>query len=225
MLLARLGRPQPARALVICSQIALGLGCGGSPEQEPTSASAVSVASSSKKHSARPRMLQGLADADWGWLQASAFSIELPVPERGAWRVGDGAGRWFSAQHAGTGDELHVRAWNARRTVSRRECEEELYLGRPELRRGAEGALLEERRLAEPAGFDVWLRAWTESAGAGTALAVGAGPGRCFAAVFQARGDEAEVGSALRLAADGMFEHVRFRELDDTRAPRPVPAF
>jgi hypothetical protein len=168
---------------------------------------------------------RGLVDTDWGWLEVEAFSLGMPVPERGAWRVDTGSERWFSARHTRSGDELLVRAWSARRTVSRRECEEQLYLGRPELRQGAGGELLEERRLSEPAGFDVWLRAWADSVGAGTALAVGAGPGRCFAAVFRARGDEAEIGRALRLAADGIFERMRLRNVDETRGPRLVPAF
>jgi hypothetical protein len=212
----------PATLLVICSQIALASACAGAPATEHAQERPAPIR---PQVSAPAKASQGLVDADWGWLEASAFSLELPVPERESWQVDTGSGRWFSARHARTGDGIEVRAWSARRTVSRRECEDQLYLGRPELRRGALGELLDERRLGEPEGFDVWLRTWTEAAGAGTAFAVGAGPGRCFAAVFYARGDEAEVGSALRLAADGILSHVRFREVDDTRAPRPAPAF
>ncbi len=167
----------------------------------------------------------GLVDGGWGWVRAEAFSLEVPVPEASGWRVESSSGRWFSARHVASGYGMSARAWSARRTVSRAECEEALHVERPDLRRGAESELLHEGRASEPAGYDAWLRVWTDEDGAGTALAVGAGPGRCFAVVFRARGNRAEVGRALRLMADQSLSRVRVVNVEGARAPRRVPAF
>jgi hypothetical protein len=171
-----------------------------------------------------PRSGRELLDSDWGWLDAQGFGIELLVPERAAWSVAS-RGRWFVARHAGSGAELSVRTWSARRTVSRAECESELFTSQRALREGVQGGLLEERAATAPSGFDGWLRLWIDRAGEGVVLATGAGPAECYAGVFRTRGDEAKLGGELRLAADGIFGHVRKVSVEDRRAPRPSPAF
>jgi hypothetical protein len=172
----------------------------------------------------QPSSGRALLDADWGFLEASDCGVALMVPERAAWQPQPG-GRWCVARHAASGALLQVRTWSARRTVSRAECEKELFVSQRELRAGADGELLEERAGTAPRGYDVWLRLWLDQAGEGIALATGAGPGECYAAVFRARGDEMKLGGELRLAADGMLSHVELLGVEAVRAPERPPAF
>lgn len=215
----RVERILRAVALSLCA-LALGTGCGSAaPPPAPVATTTPATAARSRAPAARP-----LLDADWGFLRAEGFGIELLVPERASWRQERGE-RWFVAHHGESGAKLSVRTWSARRTVSRAECERELFLAQKGLAQGAKGQLLEERSASAPNGFDVWVRLWVEDAGEGVALAVGAGPGECYAAVFRARGDEAKLGGELRLAADGIFGGARRLDVEAQRAPRPAPAF
>ncbi len=196
-------------------------GCAAPPPPTPAPTAALRATELNRKP---PPSGRALLDADWGWLEASDCGVALMVPERAAWQL-EAGGRWCAARHAASGALLRVRTWTARRTVSRAECEKELFVSQSELRDGAEGELLEERAGTAPQGYDVWLRLWLDQAGEGVALATGAGPGECYAAVFRARGDEMKLGGELRLAADGMLSQVRLLGVEAVRAPERAHAF
>lgn len=205
--------------------VGLAIACGGSrvepaapPSAQPSVLAAPIVTVDGDEGTQPRRLAPQLAGTDWGWLEAPAFSLRVPVPDRAAWSVVE-QGRWFVARHGSTGSTLSARAWGARRTVTREECEEELWLGKPELNAFDPATLIEESSLVEPAGFDSRLRAWALPEGRGVALTTGAGHRRCYAVVFETRADRVELGVRLQLAAERIVSRVDFRSVEEVRRP------
>lgn len=164
----------------------------------------------------------GFLGGSWGWLEARPFPLLVPVPDAAAWSVIE-RGRWFVARHRTTDSTLAVRVWSAARRVTRDECEAELLLGRPELRQPDGVSLVEEREGIGPVGFHSRVRVWNQGVGRGAALATGAAPGRCWAAVFRTQASPAELGRRLRLATDGMLSRMRWQSLQEAYAPSRAP--
>lgn len=212
----------------------LGAGCGGAlataastpPEvlSGAFSESTSSVQPAGEKRARRVGASEGgrLPGGSWGWLEARPFPLLVPVPDAAAWSVIE-RGRWFVAQHRASDSTLAVRVWSAARRVSRDQCEAELLLGRPELRRLDGVSLVEEREGIGPEGFHSRVRVWGEGVGRGVALATGAAPGRCWAVVFRTRASPAELGRRLRLATDGTLSRMRWQSLQEAYAPSRAP--
>jgi len=172
--------------------------------------------------------------ATHGFLEGSAgrarshrldFPIELALPDKAGWQIAEGP-TWFVADHEPSSSQLALRTWRADRVVRRAECEAQARLARPTIPIVKDEAVVERRTLTAPADFDNELVVGVEpNAGglSGYALVIGAGVGRCYAAVFttSVRGKDAELELAARLglAVDRVLSQVRARSVDE-RAPR-----
>jgi hypothetical protein len=122
--------------------------------------------------------------------------------------------------------------------VRRSECEAQARLARPSLPIVRDDAVLERRALSAPAGFDTQLVVGVEPTPqglSGYALAIGAGVGRCYAAVFTTSANgtlaEQELATRLGLAVDRILSRVRERSVDERAvrhrliySPRATPA-
>jgi hypothetical protein len=147
--------------------------------------------------------------------------LELMLPDRPGWQITDGP-LWFVARHAATSSELAVRSWRAARLVRRAECAEQARLSRVEIPTLSEDAIVEQRAVAIPSGFDGELTVGVVPSGAavrGYAYVFGAAVGHCFAAVYttEVRGSaqEEEVARRLRAAVSEILERIRVRQIED----------
>lgn len=153
------------------------------------------------------------------------FPIELALPDKDGWQISEGPS-WWVADHRVSSSRLAFRTWRADRTVRRSECEAQARLARPTLPILHEEAVIDRRTLSAPADFDNELVLGVEPSAlgiSGYALVIGAGVGRCYAAVFTTsvtgRDAELEVAARLGLVADRVLSDVRVRSVDE-RAPR-----
>jgi hypothetical protein len=174
------------------------------------------------------------AVAAHGFLQGSAgrarshrldFPIELPLPDKPGWQIAEGP-TWFVADHRPSSSQLALRTWRADRVVRRSECEAQARLVRPTIPIVKDEEVVERRALTAPADFDNELVVGVEPNAlglSGYALVIGAGVGRCYAAVFttSVRGKDAEpeLAARLGLVVDRVLSHIRARSVDE-RAPR-----
>lgn len=140
------------------------------------------------------------------WVASLGLFVSLPPsfeeqPARGGW--------------AGFSDGVSSQLWLmhavARRSVTLAECEREARESLRLLREG--GAARELGELAAPA--DYVGRVWSSDPDGERTLvgAVGTGTGRCFAAVFEARG--ASRAARARFALDNVLSSVRLPSLDE----------
>lgn len=170
-----------------------------------------------------------MPDAGWGVVVSDRFSLEVPLPERAAWKVDDASERWFVATHVPTGSVLRLRTWREGSVVSRKDCEAAARSFRRDLFGEGESALEGRRPLGAPDGYDTEVGFAVErgaDALGGIAAAAGANLRRCFAAVFttSAAGVSAErvVGERLAFVTATVLARVRSRTIEDRVRPGAV---
>jgi hypothetical protein len=153
------------------------------------------------------------------------FPIELALPDKASWQIAEGP-TWLVADHRASSSRLALRTWRADRLVRRAECEAQARLVRPTIPIVHEEAVVDRYQLSAPADFDSQLVLGVEPSAlgiSGYALVIGAGVGRCYAAVFttsvSGKDAELEVATRLGLVADRVLSHVRVLRVDE-RAPR-----
>jgi len=149
------------------------------------------------------------------------FPIELNLPSKPAWQLADGP-TWLVLRHAQTSSELALRTWRAERLVRRADCEAQARLARTSIPIVRDESVLERRPLVAPADFDTQLVVGVEPTAQGVsgyAIAIGAGVGRCYAAVFSTlvagNGAEQEVAARLGVVVDQILSSVRLRSVDE----------
>jgi hypothetical protein len=139
--------------------------------------------------------------------------VTLPDPR--AWHAST-SGTFTLLEHRGTDSRLALRVTLAPRLVRPEQCEAEARLARPSLPGSDANSVVEQRKLAAPAGFDVRLLVGVEPKGTGVhgyALAVGAATSRCYLAAYETEstGTRAAETVAERLAVvvSSVFETLR----------------
>jgi hypothetical protein len=168
-------------------------------------------------------------DAFWTRVAAKRFALSVALPRLREWTIDDASTPWFLARHTSTHSELRLRAWNAVRSVTPEQCEEQARLWLPWLPDVALDGAVARRPLRAPQGYRghviASVRALERKATLdGYVQAIGVNIGRCYAAIFTTRASgphaEEELGRALALIVGGVLERVEMRTIDD-RAPTP----
>jgi hypothetical protein len=164
----------------------------------------------------------------WSSIELEAIPALITLPDASAWRA-QRSGSFVLLSHGATQSTLVLRVWRAARLVRPSECEAEARLARPELPFAETQSRIEERRLEAPSGFDVRLVVAAQpgpgSSVRGSAVAVGAGVGRCYVAAFETFAEGARamerVADRLGVVVPGVLETVRLE--DATRRVPPPP--
>lgn len=164
----------------------------------------------------------------WSSVELESLPARLSLPEARAWHARR-SGTFIELEHAPTDSTLVLRVWRAARLVRPEECEAEARLARSSLPAVEPSLRIDERRLDAPADFDVRLVVGAEpgprGSVRGSALAVGAGVGRCYLASFETRAEGARaaerVADRLDAMVRGCFETVEL-ESADRRVPPPT---
>jgi hypothetical protein len=220
----RRGRlPRHLRAFVLgaraCRAFALGtlaLGCAGAaPAQAPTPRPSTAPAS-------RSRAL----DHGWGERVIWQVPVRVRLPDAAAWHATT-SGTFTVLEHASTRSSLTLRVALAPRLVRPAECEADARLARPSLPGGADAsAIVDERTILAPEGFDVRLVVGVEPAPKGVrgwALAVGAATSRCYIGSYEALAEgplaAEEVAERLALAVSGILETMLVPNADRRVSP------
>lgn len=167
-------------------------------------------------------------DTAWTAVELESIPARVTLPDARGWHA-KRTGSFVALEHHASESALLLRVWRAPRLVKPAECEAEARLARPSLPAVDPALRIEERRLGAPAGFDVRLVVGVQpgSGGSvrGTALAIGAGIGRCYLALYEthAEGPHAAEQVATRLGAlvEGTFESIEL-ENAERRVPPPV---
>lgn len=154
-----------------------------------------------------PRVIEeeALPDARWQRVILSEQGLSLPLPDRGGWRSLGRRGAWSGLVHAGSETELWVRHSQARRSVTREECEQEAQSSLALLREPRE-QMVEERLLA-PSDYFGAVQVSLLAPDRGLVLAVGAGTNRCYTGVFVSR-SERDLPARLFLATSRILSQV-----------------
>jgi hypothetical protein len=186
-----------------CLAALFALGCAGTappprPPERPRAAPAKAVTS---------------LDRGWGERVIWQVPIRVRLPDARSWHAAS-SGTFTVLEHAPTSSRLTLRVTLAPRLVRPEACEAEARLARPSMPgRGDASAIVEERTIAAPEGFDVRLVVGATPASDGVrgfALAVGAATSRCYVGLYEttAVGPRAaeEVADRLALAVSGILE-------------------
>jgi hypothetical protein len=164
----------------------------------------------------------------WTTVELESIPALVTLPDARGWHARR-AGSFLSLEHRASESSLLLRVWKAARLVRPTECEAEARLARPSLPAVEPASRVEERILENPTGFDVRLVVGAQpgpgATVAGTALAVGAGIGRCYLMLYETRaaGPRAaeRVADRLGVVVSGVFETI---ELADAERRVPPPA-
>jgi hypothetical protein len=216
-----------------CSALAglglLPLGCHGGrdagaapPRPPPAPAGAAEVAPGAASRDTPP--------GEFRTVELRAVPARVTIPDPGSWRAARD-GSFVVLEQRSTNSRIVLRVWKAARLVRPAECEAEARLLRPALPRADPQTLLDARRIAAPADYDVHLVVGVEETSGrgvhGFAIAVGAAVGRCYLGEYETR---AEGSHAAELVADrlatmvpGFIETVVV-EGAEVRARRAGPA-
>jgi hypothetical protein len=195
------------------------LGCG---RPEPAASPAAGREASSAAAAGE------FGEATWSSLELEALPALVTLPDARAWRA-QRSGSFVVLSHRATESTLALRVWRAARLVRPSECEAEARLARPQLPIAENQNRIEERRLEAPSGFDVRLVVAAQpvsgSSVRGSALAVGAGVGRCYLASFETVADgpraAERVAERLGVVVPGVLETVRLLDAERRVAPPP----
>jgi hypothetical protein len=163
----------------------------------------------------RPPIASEFENAPWSRIELDSLPAVVSLPDGRGWHA-KRSGSFLVLEHRDSASTITLRLWSAERLVRPEACEAEARLARPALPEVEPGFRIEERRLEAPAGFDVRLvvgaQAGPEASVRGSALAVGAGVGRCYVAAYEthAGGPHAaeRVADRLGLVVQGFFETV-----------------
>lgn len=173
-----------------------------------------------------PAARVGISADRWGDVVSRRFSLDVPLPERGAWRVDDSSSAWLVARHAASASELLVRTWTASRLARPSDCEQQVRLWRPDLPVPGADTQVDRQVLDVPSGYrtDLVVAVQPRKPGIeGVALAFGAAVGRCYALVYTTSavgpGAESAVGRRLAIVVDGIVRRVRVLTIEDRIRP------
>jgi hypothetical protein len=187
-------------------------GCGGGPSKEPRTTAEERV---------QIEDATGFWDRGWGLVESRRHLVAVPLPERAAWSVDDGA-LWLSATHLPSKSVLMVRTWRSGSVVAHDGCEAEARTYRPDLFGRDPSVLVDRRPLGAPAGYDTEVAFQVkraENALAGVAVAVGAKVRDCVVIAYATRADGQGAAEAVshRLAfvAERVFPGVLLRKAED----------
>jgi hypothetical protein len=152
--------------------------------------------------------------------------VRVRLPDARAWHAAT-SGSFTVLEHAPTQSWLTLRVWLAPRLVRPEACEAEARLARPSLPvNGDATAIVEQRRIGAPEGFDVRLVVGVEPSATGVrgwALAVGAGTSRCYVGLYETTGAgpraAVEVADRLALAVSGILETMNVPNADRRVSP------
>jgi hypothetical protein len=195
---------------------ALALGCGGAtPAPPPTPRP-------SADRAPRSRAL----DHGWGERVIWQVPVRVRLPDAATWHATT-RGTFTVLEHAPTHSSLTLRVTLAPRLVRPAECEADARLARPSLPGAADAtAIVDERTITAPEGFDVRLVVGVEPAPKGVrgwALAVGAATSRCYVGAYETLGEgplaAEEVADRLALAVSGILETMRVPNVDRRVSP------
>jgi hypothetical protein len=199
-------------------------GCGSPPE----TAKAPSPPPSPAADAAPPDLASGAL----GEYRSNRFNLLLPLPDGQSWRIEDDRSPWLEGSHKPASAALLVRVWREPDIMNRARCESQARLSRglPDRERAA---IIEERRIDVPRGFDTVLQVGVLATArdepiTGFVTAFGGRVRRCFAYVLTttASGKGAEERIAARLAAMVLLSLENIT-LEDDRAPaiprEPLP--
>jgi len=167
-------------------------------------------------------------DAIWTEVELESIPARVSLPDVRGWHA-KRSGSFLTLEHRATESSLVLRVWRAARLVRPAECEAEARLARPNLPALDAASQIEARRLRTPMGFDVRLVVGAQPGPGesvrGSALAVGAGIGRCYLALYETRADGANaarrVADRLGVVVPGIFESVEL-ENAERRVPPPT---
>jgi hypothetical protein len=172
--------------------------------------------------------LKSPASLDHGWRERelSRVPVRVRLPDAGAWRA-KSSGTFTVLEHAPTRSSLTLRVVLAPRLVRPETCEADARLARPSLPGKSDAsAIVEQRTISAPAGFDVRLTVGVEPASndvRGWAVAVGAATSRCYVAVYETIGigprAAPEVADRLALAVSGILETMHVPSADRSILP------
>jgi hypothetical protein len=199
-------------ALALCALI---WGCGSTPPSKVAAKPAPATAPAD------------VFDRDWGERDLPRVPAVVRLPDARGWHA-SASGTFTLLEHRATESRLVLRVWLAPRLVRPERCEADARLARPNLPGGEATGVVEERRLAAPAGFDVRLVVGVEPSGGGVhgyALAVGAATNRCYVAAYEtdSAGERADQRVAERLAVvvSGVLETLRVPSAESRALPPP----
>ena len=191
-------------------------GCGATAPNSPPAPPAAASAT-----------IEGTFAPDFGERELERVPAIVTLPDPRAWHAST-SGTFTLLEHRGTHSRLALRVTLAPRLVRPEQCEAEARLARPTLPGGDANGVVEQRKLAAPAGFDVRLLVGVEPKGTGVggyALAVGAATSRCYVAAYETEsaGTRAAETVAERLAVvvSSVFETVRVPNAE-RRVPPPL---
>ena len=164
----------------------------------------------------------------WTQVELERLPALVTLPDARGWRARPNS-TFVILEHGATQSRLVLRVWRAARLVRPAECEAEARLARPALPVLDPATRIEERALTVPSGFDVRLQvAARPGEGAsvvGSALAIGAGVGRCYLAAYETVADgphAAElVADRLSGVVQGIFETIQVESADGRVPPPP----
>ena len=212
--------------LLIACGIVVG-GCGVSNgEAEAPAAAGPPAASAASSASVEEAPAKGdLVNAGWSLVEVPHLSLAVPLPDRSRWSV-TLDGDWFRAVHEGSDSTLQARLWRAARMVRRAECAEQLRLWVPDAPDPASETVVERRRVtvSELLETEIVVGVNPDNDGLeGWALAIGAAPRRCFAALFLTRASGAlmaeDVAQRLGLVVAQVIPRIEVRRIEQRIDP------
>ncbi len=194
----------------------LALGCAGASPAPGSPARA----------GASPAKVGASLDRGWGERVIWQVPVRVRLPDARSWHA-ETNGTFTVLEHAPTESRLTLRVTLAPRLVRPEACEAEARLARPSLPgRGDADAIVEQRTIGAPEGFDVRLVVGATPASDGVrgfALAVGAATSRCYVGLYEttATGPRAaeQVADRLALAVSGILETMHVPNVDRRVSP------
>jgi len=146
-----------------------------------------------------------LQDADWGRFRSHRFSLSLPLPDGGAWRIDDHSSRWLDAWHPGTKTRVRARTWIEPRPVNHAYCAAEARRLAPDLPALDDAGKVDEYESVEMFAPDFSSRVLVGVGGAdphtevlqGYVWVVGVAARRCAVLAFTTQAQGAKVSAVL----------------------------
>lgn len=211
--------------LIACGIVVGGCGAPSGEAETPTVTGRPSASAASSASIEQPPPKGDLVNAGWSLVEVPHLSLAVPLPDRSRWSV-TLDGDWFRAVHDGSDSTLQTRLWRAARMVRRAECTEQLRLWVPDAPDPASETVVERRRVtvSELLETEIVVGVNPDNDGlVGWALAIGAAPRRCFAALFLTRASGAlmaeDIAQRLGLVVAQVIPRIEVRRIEQRIDP------